>query len=131
MSSWNWDSGSRRPGGNLPSLEPVVWSSRCAMHDDLARSRPRPFKVVPGALRAVLHVGVGTIAAGGGLGVPLVLCILVFDHLAVAWHALLVGRGLGSRQRFRMRREGLREHAVNLVGPAAVVLDDFIRHMRH
>jgi hypothetical protein len=30
-----------------------------------------------------------------------------------------------------MRRERLREHAVDLVGPAAVVLDDFIRHVRH
>src|SRR5262249_1286446 len=62
---------------------------------------------------------------------PLALLVLVFDHFGIARDALLFRCGPGGRQRLRMRREGLRKHAFDLVGPAAVVLDDFIRHMRH
>src|SRR4051794_24131400 len=83
------------------------------------------------ALRAVLHIGVGTITAGGGLGVPLALCVLVLDLLAIAGHTLLLRCRLSGRQGLRMRRERLREHTVDLVGPATIVLDDFIRHVRH
>src|SRR5262245_25642745 len=83
------------------------------------------------ALRAVLHVGVGAIASARGLDVPLAVLVLVFDDLGKARHALLLGRGPGGRQRVRVGGEGLREYAAGLVGPAAVVLDDLIRHVRH
>src|SRR5262245_42975307 len=83
------------------------------------------------ALLAVLHVGVGPIAATGGLDVPLALLVLVFDDLGEARHALLLGRSLGGCQCLRVGGEGLRENAVDLVGPAAVMLDDFIRDVRH
>src|SRR5262249_22256384 len=85
----------------------------------------------PPPLCAVLHVSIRAITAGGGFDVPLTLRVLVFDDLAEARHALLLGRGPGGRQRFRVGREGLRKYAVDLVRPAAVVLDDFIRHVRH
>ena len=62
---------------------------------------------------------------------PASVLVLVLDDLGASGHALLLGCSLRRRQRRRVRREGLGEHAVDLVGPAAVVLDDFVRDVRH
>src|ERR1700726_589771 len=71
-------------------------------------------------LRRILDVGLGTVAAGGGFGVPFAVRGLVFDRLGAAGHALLGGGALGRRKRRGVGREGFRKHAVHGVGPAAV-----------
>ena len=72
-----------------------------------------------------------TVAAAGGFGVPLALLVLELDDLGVAGDRLLGGGSLRGRQRVGMGREGLRKHAIDLVGPAAIVLDDLIGDFGH
>src|ERR1700676_3638031 len=83
------------------------------------------------ALRFVLDIGLGTVAAGGGLGVPFAVGGLVFDCLGAARHALLGGGAFGGGKRLGMGREAFRKHAIHRVGPAAVMLDDLVSHMAH
>ena len=59
-----------------------------------------------GILRLVLDIGLGTVAAGGGLGVPFAVGGLVFDRLGAAGHALLGGGALGGGKRRGMGRKG-------------------------
>src|SRR5580693_1505157 len=58
-------------------------------------------------LRGVLDIGIGTVAAGGGLGVPFAVGGLVFDRLGAARHALLGGNPLGGGKGRGMGRERL------------------------
>src|SRR5580704_1861598 len=82
-------------------------------------------------LRLVLDIGVGTVAAGRGLGMPLAVGSLVFDRLGAAGHALF-GRGApGGRKRRGVSGESFREYAADGVGPAAVVLDDLVGDVAH
>src|SRR5258708_162202 len=83
------------------------------------------------ALWCVLDIGLGTIAAGGGLGVPFAVRRLVFDRLGMAGHALLGGGALGGDKRRGMGREGFRKHAIDGVGLAAVMLNDFVGNAGH
>ena len=54
----------------------------------------------------VLDIGLGTVAAGGGLGVPFAVGGLVFDRLGAAGHALLGGGALGGGEGRGMGRKG-------------------------
>src|ERR1044071_7500540 len=76
------------------------------------------------ALAAVLHVGLRPVASRCGLGVPLAARILPLDGLGVSGHALLRGGGLGGRERALVGRIGFREHAIDGIGPTAVMTDD-------
>src|SRR3954466_12445116 len=84
-----------------------------------------------GILRLVLDVGLGTIAAGCGFGVPLAVGRLVFDGFSTPGHALLGGGPLCSRKRGGMARKGFRECAFDGISPAAIMLDDFVGDMGH
>jgi hypothetical protein len=79
----------------------------------------------------VFDNGMGPVPTAGGFRVPLSLVILVFDGFLVAWDFLLASSHLRSGQRLGMGREGFRKHAIDLVGPAAVVLDNLIGDIRH
>src|SRR5665213_3769203 len=72
-----------------------------------------------------------TVAAGGGFGMPAALLVLVLYFLGVAGDGLFDRRRLGRGECCGVARERLREHAIDLVGPAAVVLDDFVCDFRH
>ena len=79
----------------------------------------------------VLDDGVRAVSAAGGFRVPLALVILVFDGFRVAGDLLLLGGRLRGCERLGMGWEGFRKHGVNLIGPAAVVLDDLVGDIRH
>src|SRR3954447_967731 len=79
----------------------------------------------------VHHVGLRPVAAFGALSVPLAAFVLVFDGLACARHPLLGGGTFGGAQGRVVARKSLGEHVAELVGPAAVVLDDVVFHFRH
>src|SRR6202043_2308262 len=64
-----------------------------------------------GILLAVLDIGLGAVAAGGGLDVPFAVGGLVFDRLGPPRHALLGGGALGGRKRRGAGRKGFRKHA--------------------
>src|ERR1700679_2960019 len=83
------------------------------------------------ALPLVLDIGLGTVAAGGGLGMPLAVGGLVFDRLGAARHPLLSGGAFGGGKRLGMGRKAFRKHAIHGIGPAAVMLDDLVGHMAH
>src|SRR5258708_39923335 len=84
-----------------------------------------------GILRSVLDIGLRPVIAGGGLGVPLAVRRLIFDRLGAAGHALLGGGASGGRQCGCMVREWFRKHAVDGIGPAAVMFDDLVSYVAH
>ena len=61
---------------------------------------------------------------------PLSLVILVFDGFSMTGDFLFGGSHLRGGKCLGMRRKGLRKHAVDFVGPAAVVLDNLIDDIR-
>ena len=66
-----------------------------------------------------------------GLDMPAPIRVFVFDDFRMTGLHLL-GRGdARGLQRLSMRREAFREHAVDRIGPAAVMLDDVIGDFRH
>src|SRR5690348_11461702 len=65
------------------------------------------------------------------LGPPVTARILILDLCRVAGNALLEGGALGGSQGGTVAREGLGKDAVELIGPAAVMLDDPIRNFGH
>ena len=62
---------------------------------------------------AVFDVRVGPIGAGGELGVPLALLVLVFDGFGPPGRALLGGGAPRRIERFGVGRKALREGAVD------------------
>src|SRR5690348_11118304 len=70
-----------------------------------------------------LDVGLGTVVAGCCLRMPFSVRGLVFDHLGAARHALLGRRAPGGCQRRGAVAKRLGEHAVDGIGPAAIMLD--------
>src|SRR5229473_4718323 len=82
-------------------------------------------------LDLVLDIGLRTVAAGGGFGVPLAVGGFVFDRLGSAGHALLGGGAPGGGKCRGMGRERFGKHAIDGIGPAAVVLDDFVGDVGH
>src|ERR1700757_3206488 len=83
-----------------------------------------------GSLTRVVDVGLGAVAALGRLGVPLAVGCLVFDHLGASRRALPSRGTLGGGKGRSMIRKRLRKHAVDGVGPAAVMFDDFVGDVR-
>src|SRR5919201_4914449 len=79
----------------------------------------------------IFDVGIRTIAARSGLGMPAAFLVLIFDDLGVPGHALLVRCRARCRKRRLVRRKRFRENAVDRVSPAIVVTDDLVRDMRH
>src|ERR1700746_88466 len=77
-------------------------------------------------LLGILDIGLGTIDAGGGFGVPFAVRSLVFDDFGASRRALFLGGALGSGECRGMGRKTFRKYAVDGVGPAAVVLDDLV-----
>src|SRR5437879_4248267 len=73
----------------------------------------------------------GPIVAAVGFAVPLSLVVLELDDGGRAGHFLLRRRGPRRPERGRVGGIGLREHALRFVGPAAVVLDDFVCDFGH
>src|ERR1700730_11597899 len=82
-------------------------------------------------LGLVLDIGLGAVAAGGGFGVPLAVGGFVFDRLGSAGHALLGGGAPGGGKRRGMGRVGVGKHDIDGIGPAAVMLNDFVGDVRH
>jgi hypothetical protein len=73
----------------------------------------------------------GPVVAAVGFGVPLSLLVLELDDGGSAGHFLLRRRGPRRLERGRVGGLGFREHALRFVGPAAVVLDDFVCDFGH
>src|ERR1700731_4065537 len=82
-------------------------------------------------LGLVLDIGLGTVAAGGGFGVPSAVGGFVFDRLGSAGHALLGGGAPGGGQRRGVVRKRLGKHPVDGIGPAAVMLNDLVGDVGH
>src|SRR4051812_14558866 len=96
-----------------------------------ARAGSENFTERSGISRLVLDIGLGPVAAGGGLGVPFAVRGFIFDHLGASRHPLL-GRGMFGRGKRRgMGRESLRKCAVDGIGPAAIMLNDFVGDIGH
>src|SRR5215471_5992053 len=79
----------------------------------------------------VLDDGVWAVSAAGSFRVPLALLILVLDGFRVAGNFLLLGSRPRGGECLGMGRKGFGKHAVDLIGPAAVVLDNLISDVRH
>src|SRR5262249_40391148 len=71
------------------------------------------------------------VVAAVGFGVPAALLVLELDRRRGAGNPLLGGGLLGRPQGGRVGRKRLREYAVGLVSPAAVVLDNLIGDFAH
>src|ERR1700721_3139613 len=115
----------------LPGRLRKSLSRRAGRSERLASGTRGQFSGKTPALPLVLDVGVGTVAAGGGFGVPLAVGGLVLDRLGTAGHALLGGGALGGGECCGMGREGFRKNAVDGVGPAAVMLNDLVGDVGH
>ena len=62
---------------------------------------------------------------------PLALFVLVFDGFSLPGRALLGGGAPRRCERPRMRRKALLEGAVDRIGPAIFVAEDFVGDMSH
>src|SRR6516225_1051848 len=78
----------------------------------------------------ILDHGMRTIPTAHGFTVPLAFLILVLDCFHVTGKFLLRGGRLRGGERFGMGRKGFRKHAIGLVGPATVVLNNLISDVR-
>src|SRR5690606_17993485 len=77
-----------------------------------------------------LHARFRPVVTGVNLFVPAALGILILNQGILALH-LMRGRGsFGGNLGFPPRCMGLRKYVVNLVGPAAVMLDNPVDHLR-
>src|SRR5438045_9526239 len=83
-----------------------------------------------GAL-CILDIGLGTVAAGGGLGVPFAVGRLILDSLGASGHALFGGGAPGSGKRYFVSYEGFGKYAIAGVCPTAIMQNDFVGAMRH
>lgn len=81
---------------------------------------------IAGSIPVVLDLRLGAILAGGDFAMLAAIGSLVFDVGRLAGDLLLGGGGLGRGQGVIVGGEGFREHVADLVGPAAIVLDDTI-----
>lgn len=75
-------------------------------------------------------IGLGPVVATGYLCVPGAVSVLVFDGMGFVGDTLLGDDAAGGRQGGVAARKGFREHIVELVGPAAVVLNDLVVNLR-
>ncbi len=79
----------------------------------------------------VRRTGLGTVAAGGSLGVPFAVRSLVLNLFGAPGHTLLGGGTLGRGQRCAVSGKGFRKHAVHRIGPTAIMLDDLVGDVGH
>ena len=73
----------------------------------------------------------GPVAAIGDFLMPLARLVLVFDPLGLAGDALALGSGRRRGMRCGVRGEGFAEDVADLVGPAAIMLHDFVDNLSH
>src|SRR5262249_40652649 len=78
-----------------------------------------------------LHFGVGAVVALRHFGVPAPLPVLPGNAGGGAGHHLLMRGALRRLPRQVVGRKGLGINPVHPIGPAAVVLDDFIGDLTH
>src|SRR5450631_3548786 len=101
--------------------------ARDAIRGRCAAASRKIFRKCAGAhkeyLRRVLDIGVRTVAAGGGLGMPLAVRCLVLDRLGPSGNPLLGGDAPGGGKRCGVARKRLGKHPVGGIGPAAVMLN--------
>src|SRR6185436_11281755 len=81
--------------------------------------------------RLPLDVGFRPVIARSGLRVPSSVGGFVLDRLGAARHPLLGGCAPCGCQRRGAVRKRLGKHAVDRIGPAAVMFDDLVGHMGH
>src|SRR3954465_2774007 len=79
----------------------------------------------------ILNDRVWTVSATDRLGVPLAFLVLILDIFDIARDFLLLGSQLRGSERLSMSRESFRKHAVDFIGPAAVMLDNLVDDVRH
>src|SRR5438477_4101744 len=70
----------------------------------------------------ILDIGLRTVAAGGGLGVPFAVGRLIFDSLGASGHALFGGGASGGGKRCFVSSEWFGQYAVDSVCPTAVMV---------
>src|SRR5258708_28818914 len=85
------------------------WRASAKILEHVPRARGIPAR----DLTLVLDVGLGTVAAGGGLGVPLAVGRFIFDRLGAAGHPLFSGGALGGGKFCGMGRKRFRKHAID------------------
>src|SRR3954453_19689366 len=83
-----------------------------------------------GAL-CILDVSIGTVAAGGGLGVPFAVGRLIFDRLGASGHALFGGGAPGGGKRYGVSCKRFGKYSIDGICPTAIMLNDFVGDMRH
>lgn len=83
------------------------------------------------ATRSVVDFGLGPISALGDFAVPMSGFVFVFNALGLSGMPLAFRRGGRCGVRGRMRRESFAQNVADLVGPATVVLDDFVNDLGH
>src|SRR5260370_30970065 len=83
-----------------------------------------PRNAAPGPENLFNDIRRRTIVAVGMLRSPLSVLVFILDFCRLAGRALLRGRALGGHHGRFVAREGLREYAVELVGPPALLPDE-------
>src|SRR6516164_4688003 len=71
------------------------------------------------------------VATAGGFPVPLAVVILILNGFRVAGHFLLLGGRPRRGERLGMGGEAFGKHTIDLIGPAAVVLDNLVCDIMH
>src|ERR1700760_754902 len=84
-----------------------------------------------GILRLVLDLRLGTVTAGGSFGMPFAIGGFVLDRFGSPRYPLLGSGTPRRRESCGMAHKGFRKHAIDGVGPAAIMLDDLVGDMRH
>src|SRR5690606_13582055 len=112
-----------RTSMSILSSGAVSWAGRGAQnaisHNAQAASARTILSIACMASGFVFHVGLGSVAARGGLGMPDALVVLPLDDFGAAGGALLARGKLGGGQRLVVAGERFREDVADLVGPAA------------
>jgi hypothetical protein len=80
---------------------------------------------------STFNVGIGPIVAASEFVVPMTFLIFIGNLGPLSRHNLQVRRSFRGVSSLVVGREGLGEHPIDLVGPPAVVLDDFVRYFGH
>src|SRR5258708_31667817 len=90
-----------------------------------------PRNAAPGPENLFNDIRRRTIVAVGMLRSPLSVLVFILDFCRLAGRALLRGRALGGLHGRFVARKGLREYAVELLGPPALVVDAPISDSGH
>src|SRR3954454_12721379 len=85
----------------------------------------------PATAGSGLNVGVRTVVALGQLGMPAAFAVLELDMGGLTGNVLFRGHPSRGGEGGGLVAEWFREHVVELIGPATVVLDDLVVNFRH